>query len=72
MYVSSTFASPIEKPATSALRRIRRENRKHRGKRENSGFSPALQKDQFSLKISPKDEKTVGDPVGGEFSKWWA
>ena len=34
------------------------DHRKHRGKCENSGFSPALQKDQFSLKISPKNEKT--------------
>ena len=34
------------------------DHRKHRGKCENSGFSPALQKDQFSLKISPENEKT--------------
>ena len=34
------------------------DHRKHRGKCENSGFSPALQKDQFSLKISPRNEKT--------------
>ena len=33
------------------------DHRKHRGKCENSGFSPALQKDQFSLKISSKNEK---------------
>ena len=34
------------------------DHRKHRGKCENRGFSPALQKDQFRLKISPKNEKT--------------
>ena len=33
------------------------DHRKHRGKCENSGFSPALQMAQFSLKISPGNEK---------------
>lgn len=33
------------------------DHRKHRGECENSGFSPALQMDQFHLKISPKNEK---------------
>ena len=34
------------------------DHRKHRGKCENRGFSPALQMGQFHLKISPKNEKT--------------
>ena len=33
------------------------DHRKHRGKCENSGFSPALQLAQFRLKISPGNEK---------------
>ena len=33
------------------------DHRKHRGKSENRGFSPALQMGQFHLKISPKNEK---------------
>ena len=34
------------------------DHRKHRGKCENRGFSPALQMGQFHLKIRPKNEKT--------------
>ena len=50
------------------------DHRKHRGKCENSGFSPALQMDQFSLKISPKNKKT--DQRSGrrrieKWSGWW-
>lgn len=37
---------------------VSEDHRKHRGKCENSGFSPALQMDQFSLKIGPENEKT--------------
>ena len=33
------------------------DHRKHRGKYENSGFSPTRQMDQFHLKISPRNEK---------------
>ena len=33
------------------------DHREHRGKCENSGFSPALLMAQFSLKISPRNEK---------------
>ena len=46
------------------------DHRKHRGKCENSGFSPALQKVQFHLKISPETKKPTGGPVGGESRKW--
>ena len=44
--------------------------REHRGKCENRGFSPALQMDQSSLKISPKTKKPTRGPVGGESRKW--
>ena len=40
------------------LENLSGDHRKHRGKCENSGFSPVLQMDQFCLKISHKNEKT--------------
>ncbi len=46
------------------------DHRKHRGKCENRGFSPALQIDQFRLKISPKTKKPTKRPIGGESKKW--
>ena len=57
-------------PETSDLHSLENfsgDHRKHRGKCENSGFFPALQMDQFNLKISPGNKKSTRRPVGGEF-----
>lgn len=70
--VSSTFASPIEKPAPSVSRRIYREIiRNTVVKCKISGFSPALQMDQFILRISPGNEKTDRRSGRRRIKKWW-
>ena len=69
--VSPTFASPIEKPATSALRRICREiigNREGNAKTVDS--LRHCKKTSSASKSAPKTKKPTRRPVGGEFSKW--
>ena len=69
--VSPTFASPIEKPATSTHRRICREiigNTEENAKTEDS-----LRRYNWTSsasKSAPKTKKPTGGPVGGEFGKW--
>ena len=69
--VSPTFASPIEKPATSALRRICREiigNTEGNAKTVDS--LRHCKKTSSASKSAPKTKKPTRRPVGGEFSKW--
>ena len=69
--VSPTFASPIEKPATSALRRICREiigNTEGNAKTVDS--LRHCKKTSSDSKSAPKTKKPTRRPVGGEFSKW--
>ncbi len=69
--VSPTFASPIEKPTTSALRRICREII---GNTEgNAKTVDSLQRCKWTSsasKSAPKTKKPTGGPVGGESKKW--
>ena len=71
--LSPTFASPIEMPATSALRRICREiigNTEGNAKTVES--LRCCKWTNSDSKSPPKTKKTTGGPVGGEFSKWWS
>ena len=69
--VSPTFASPIEKPATSTHRRICREiigNTEENAKTEDS-----LRRYNWTSsasKSAPKTKKPTRRPVGGEAKKW--
>ena len=69
--VSPTFASPIEKPATSAPRRICREIIGNT--EENAKTVDSLRRCKWpnsASKSAPETKKPTGGPVGGEFSKW--
>ena len=69
--VSSTFASPIEKPTTSTRRRICREiigNTEGNAKTEDS--LRHCKWANFTSKSAPKTKKPTGGPVGGESKKW--
>ena len=71
MCVSPTFASPIEKPATSAPRRICREiigNTKGNAKIVDS--LRHCKWPNLASKSAPETKKPTKGPVGGEFSKW--
>ena len=69
--VSPTFASPIEKPATSTHRRICREII---GNTEgNAKTVDSLRRCKWTnstSKSAPKTKKPTRDPVGGESRKW--
>ena len=69
--VSPTFASPIEKPATSTHRRIWREII---GNTEgNAKTVDSLRRCKWAnstSKSAPKTKKPTRGPVGGEVSKW--
>lgn len=69
--VSPTFASPIEKPATSTHRRIWREII---GNTEgNAKTVDSLRHCKWANSTSrsaPKTKKPTGGPVGGESKKW--
>ena len=69
--VSPTFASPIEKPATSAPRRICREiigNTEGNAKTVDS--LRHCKRTSSVSKTAPKTKKPTRRPIGGEFSKW--
>ncbi len=69
--VSPTFASPIEKPATSALRRICREIIENT--EGNAKTVDSLRRCKWTnstSKSAPKTKKPTRGPVGEEFSKW--
>ena len=66
--VSPTFASPIEKPATSALRRICREIIENT--EGNAKTVDSLRRCKWTdsaSKSAPKTKKPTRGPVGGEF-----
>ena len=69
--VSPTFASPIEKPATSALRRICREIIENT--EGNAKTVDSLRRCKWTnstSKSAPKTKKPTRGPVGGESKKW--
>ena len=69
--VSPTFASPIEKPATSGPRRICREIIGNTG--GNAKTVDSLRRCKWAnstSKSAPKTKKPTGGPVGGECSQW--
>lgn len=69
--VSPTFASPIEKPATSTHRRICREIIGNTG--GNAKTVDSLRRCKWAnstSKSAPKTKKPTGRPVGGESRKW--
>ncbi len=71
MCVSPTFASPIEKPATSAHRRICREIIGNT--EENAKTVDSLGRCKWpnsASKSAPETKKPTGGPVGGESKKW--
>ena len=69
--VSPTFASPIEKPATSAHRRICREIIENT--EGNAKTVDSLRRCKWTNSTStsaPKTKKPTRGPVGGESKKW--
>ena len=71
--VSPTFASPIEKPATSAHRRICREIIENT--EGNAKTVDSLRRCNWpnsDSKSAPETKKPTGGPVGGESKKWWS